>query len=569
MTKRWTAECDNAAVLAKAIFSGSVTDKLETFKKFFDPDGPGAYIGVKYDYHTPKGKRNLQLNWRKLVKKIKAWQTNKPDPVSGKRKLLLHQQVPVCQKKFLSFFYYTLAVRFSESFKAKAGFPKRPKLLSDVPLEDQGDFVAGRDQIFEEIVKETRKEEDSNSDGDSLTVVEAGIETEDNSITDGRVDKEEQEAWPTEEQDTFEIDSMPARIPPSKEPGKTAGQCEVSWEVLKPVIALCTVQDPDMLRRNATLPRTGVILRVDIPAGVVLTSFQPEITADGHHVVFTCHMDQSRFDATYTLGRKLGFDKIKLGMEKALNSSWSFVKDKCDSALEGGGVIRDYKRYVVKLPEKCERDFRDPGRNWDLNYMGVKGCTMNCHNERSLFYYVFLFTEKSKDVTPARASVNNIMHMDQTYDSNPMNATNLARDNYDHQMEVAGYTPRRSDRKKSRHRSKSRRRERLSPKADFISSLAEMSIDDDSTIATKQQDQSSRKSRRRRERKSAQMSETESMCRDRLKGKLRRYTAGVEQFFDKLNKEELEIKLNEMGSFNMSKEMKEFEEQRAELERAR
>ena len=60
--------------------------------------------------------------------------------------------------------------------------------------------------------------------------------------------------------------------------------------------------------------------------------------------------------------------------------------------------------------------------------MGIKGSLMMCHNERNLFYYVFLFTVKSKLGTSARASVNNVMHMDHTYDNNPMNATNLARD---------------------------------------------------------------------------------------------------------------------------------------------
>ena len=54
--KRWTAECDDAVVLAKAIFSGIVTDNLQTFRDFFDPrlGGEGASIGEKYHYHTTK-----------------------------------------------------------------------------------------------------------------------------------------------------------------------------------------------------------------------------------------------------------------------------------------------------------------------------------------------------------------------------------------------------------------------------------------------------------------------------------------------------------------------------------
>ena len=86
---RWNSEGNKAVALVQAIFAGTVTDKVQTFKEFFDPKlgGKGAAIGEKYSYHTEKGYRNLNLNWRKLVKKIKAWETNLPDS-SGKRKLI-------------------------------------------------------------------------------------------------------------------------------------------------------------------------------------------------------------------------------------------------------------------------------------------------------------------------------------------------------------------------------------------------------------------------------------------------------------------------------------------------
>ena len=85
--KRWTAECEDAAVLAKAIFSGVVTSDLATLDSFLDPEeGPGAEIGEKYNYHTARGKRNLRLNVSKLLKKIAVWQSNKPDPDTGKGK---------------------------------------------------------------------------------------------------------------------------------------------------------------------------------------------------------------------------------------------------------------------------------------------------------------------------------------------------------------------------------------------------------------------------------------------------------------------------------------------------
>ena len=86
--KRWTAECDDAAILAQAILSGVVTDNLQSFKDFFDPtsSGPGAAIGEKYNFHILKGQRNLKLNWQKLYHKIQTWKSNKPDPETGKRK---------------------------------------------------------------------------------------------------------------------------------------------------------------------------------------------------------------------------------------------------------------------------------------------------------------------------------------------------------------------------------------------------------------------------------------------------------------------------------------------------
>ena len=93
---RWTAECDNAATFAKAIVSGVLTDKLSTLKEFLDPEstGPGAAIGFKYDYHTVAGKQNITLNWKKLVKKIGIWKSNKPDPETGKCQIEPTQPTP-------------------------------------------------------------------------------------------------------------------------------------------------------------------------------------------------------------------------------------------------------------------------------------------------------------------------------------------------------------------------------------------------------------------------------------------------------------------------------------------
>ena len=87
---RWSSEGNDAAILAQAINSKVVTEDLQSFKDFFDPEGagPGAAIGEKYSYHTKKGQRNLKNNWVKLTKKIKHWTLNIPDPDTNKRKFV-------------------------------------------------------------------------------------------------------------------------------------------------------------------------------------------------------------------------------------------------------------------------------------------------------------------------------------------------------------------------------------------------------------------------------------------------------------------------------------------------
>ena len=79
---RWTQEGDDAAILAQAILSGTVSNNLPSFKEFYDPEspGPGAAIGEKFDYHLPKGRRNLHNNWKKLFHKITVELPKQPSP---------------------------------------------------------------------------------------------------------------------------------------------------------------------------------------------------------------------------------------------------------------------------------------------------------------------------------------------------------------------------------------------------------------------------------------------------------------------------------------------------------
>ena len=190
------------------------------------------------------------------------------------------------------------------------------------------------------------------------------------------------------------------------------------------------------MRRNAFLSRTGLIVRVDIPAGAVVASFIPEVSPCGKQLIYSYHMDQSRHDPGHTLGPKLcQSHEIVLAMEKSLTQSWSHIKKKCDLTMEGGDV-KNYRRHTINLPEQCEKEFRDPLGHWELNIMGYKGSINQCRVTRSVYYYVFLFTEESKNATPARACINNVLHMDEAGDDNPMHAVNLARDSYKNQSYV-------------------------------------------------------------------------------------------------------------------------------------
>ena len=108
---RWLVEGDDAAVLAQAIHEGTLTRELQSFKDFFDPEsgGPGASIGEKYNHHTPRGRRNLQLNWIKLYDKIQLWKANKGGN-NGKSKF------------FCLYYFFASHLLLSNSYSCRRSF---------------------------------------------------------------------------------------------------------------------------------------------------------------------------------------------------------------------------------------------------------------------------------------------------------------------------------------------------------------------------------------------------------------------------------------------------------------
>ena len=105
MAKRWTAECDDAATLAKAILSGVVTDSKESFDRYFGTDGPAEEIGDKYNFHTVKGKRNLRLNCKKLLEKIALWKSNQKGS-DGKCEFYLIILFWICRNCLVSSYFF-------------------------------------------------------------------------------------------------------------------------------------------------------------------------------------------------------------------------------------------------------------------------------------------------------------------------------------------------------------------------------------------------------------------------------------------------------------------------------
>ena len=229
-------------------------------------------------------------------------------------------------------------------------------------------------------------------------------------------------------------------------------------------------------------------------------------------------MEQSQHDAEYTLGTRLGRQSaVVMGMADALGTSWTHIKEKCERQ-DAGITTQEYKKYSIILPDKCERDFRNPLCGWHLNRVGEKGCANNCVKSRSIFYYVFLFTEK-QDIVPARASVNNLLYMDETFEENDMAAVNLAQDKYYNQRDIDAGAYRRSPRRPSSRRRSSKRRSKSRSRHYRDNDVS--SLEDDLKSMSICVEERRRKPRQNQEEKTPapHYSETESQIRNQTKGK--------------------------------------------------
>lgn len=350
-----------------------------------------------------------------------------------------------------------------------------------------------------------------------------------------------------------------------KEPMMDNKQCPVSWEVLRPTIAYIDIEDPEVREREGFLSRRGIVLRVDIPSGVVPNSFDPVLSDDGRSVEFTCYLERSRYYPKYTLEPNLQRNKaVSVGVQKAMQDQWTFISKKNEA-----GEVRDYRKYTIMLPERCEKEFRNPYQNWMKAKIGVKGSRFFVEKIRSMFYYCFFFTEASKDFTPAMEAVDSLLRVDESFNDNPMNATNMARTNYYNEKHNNhhGYrspSPRkrsssrhrssgkrrssRRHRSKSRHRSRrrSRRRSYSDEDENLANTLKDMSLcADDSSIETDMEPKRKTRSRDEQSRDYNNV-ETASRCRSRVKGKQRKFLNIVCNEIDSLKTEELKKREQEV-----------------------
>ena len=388
----------------------------------------------------------------------------------------------------------------------KAGFPERadPEVFSDVVNPPEG-FAPGLDAEYEQAVEEDREL----GDEDSLTICGAGSD-EDSVI---EVGSSQEEAEEEEEEEEVQMASAP-----SKDPFKQSGQCPVSWDALRPVTFTCTVADPDARRRKGFTTRTGLGIRVDTPAGVVVSNFRGEASKDGCRIIYSARLEQTRFHHESTLGRRLGSNMdVLMAMESALTKQWTYISEVCSKG-NGGKEPNDYRTYTIKLPEKCERDFRDPMNRWELCDFGEHGSVTSNAYERSLFYYLFLFTVKSKNVTPARAAANNLLYVDHSYSkNNPMNDQNTMRQQLRNNqfiqdaMEGRG---RRSSGRKARNRSKRGERVTLEDTLEAMSISVQEDLTDHEECATPR---SRPKSVKRRTRESTPNSASQRRARSKQK----------------------------------------------------
>ena len=300
---KYSPEGDNAVELAKAILSGRVQKGQASMKKWLTGDNRGIEYAQHNEWEKEAGKRNIRVNVLKLQTKIDLWRRHILDK-DGKR------------------------VRFGQKFLKKAGFPARPDLIGDIEPEVLNGFVPGRDEFFEQAVKEERKEEEKENDNDSLTVVaQDDEEEEDNNsfIASSVVDAQQHEAEQEEQQglnddnniNNEEEEEQHFEKNMSYNPHNIKGQCPIAERMLKPEFTIHSVLDPDY---DSPIYRQLLMVRVLIPAGINVDTIEPKVDEKSRKAInFKMENNKLPFDGKTCCGTGLATIQPKLVADFAAN----------------------------------------------------------------------------------------------------------------------------------------------------------------------------------------------------------------------------------------------------------
>jgi hypothetical protein len=196
--------------------------------------------------------------------------------------------------------------------------------------------------------------------------------------------------------------------------------------VLNPVIAMIKMNDPEYASYDLTHERCVVGTRTDIPAGIDPTNFCSRVLKCGTKIEFIGVTVQSRFDARYTLGKKLvdspDGEVIVAAFENTLTRDWTAS---ATGAHGKASTPAEVKSWTVNLPVKVERRPLNPHQGWKPCPPGMQGFVNVVADARSSFYYTFNLVEEDPNIVNPLTSMGGLMDVTYQQASNPMGVVEM------------------------------------------------------------------------------------------------------------------------------------------------
>jgi len=232
----------------------------------------------------------------------------------------------------------------------KAGFPDRENLVSDIPKEQLGGFVAGSDSVFDQVVQEERDAEDD----DSLTALyqEAGEfeEEEEEEQFESPQQEEEQQQERNDDYytDVRHFDQV------QMDPTSVKGQCPIAEVLFKPAFAFTPIHDNDYSLKNGVVVREMMLTRIKLPAG-----YNEDVTVSVHknrELHLSISEITSNFQAEIICGRKLNKEQPGLVADLCRVLQQKHRHTVGENSTKGS----KFEHYTIKLPKDVEDQFRTP-----------------------------------------------------------------------------------------------------------------------------------------------------------------------------------------------------------------